>query len=188
MTFDLTRLPVIADAPCPAEEGATPSGVRCRAGLAWGDTIGPVFGIVLEYYVGAAVTGRSVSPVVIIDNFPETEDICALVGADADGAPLDALEMGWRLMGFSGNLAYRPETVARHFRIMPDEADLLFNETMTVLNTVVGMDGQPVLQAGRDFLDSWIDAQRARWKADAQSAIDAHDLEVIGAPAEAADG
>lgn len=155
--------------------------LRARGGLCFREGNGaPLFIITYERIDPNGQWHGGVFPESLLDVFPEFEDLRRLELCDIEGEPLDSVRNGWFWLGFENpQQPFDPEAVAQFFRISIKEAFDLYEEIVEAM--VDKADTVPNERARRLFKD-WIEKQRPRWKADAQSVITAHDLTVFGDP------
>lgn len=118
-----------------------------------------------------------------VEDFPEFDDLALLMGCDHRGEPVGAEREGWRLLAlpYSGTGAsFSAEALGKLFRIAPVEAEHVRYEILAEIDRIADATGveheeaADVVRAG--FYADWLEAQRPRWQADADSAIEAHDL------------
>lgn len=96
----------------------------------------------------------------ILSAFPEFAPLVALHLSRQDGTPMYALENGWYWNGGTEYQEFDGKVLAEHLRITQEEADGLRD-----------MD--------KDQFEAFVNSQRARWKAEADKAIQDFDLQVV---------
>lgn len=108
----------------------------------------------------------------VLAKHPDLSDIVALHLSDTDGVPMHALENAWYWWSdYEGRGAFprgdhdRLDILAKHLRVTRAEVDALDLPTFR-------MSGAEI---PAEFV-AYIDAQRERWKAEADAAIDKYDL------------
>jgi len=110
---------------------------------------------------------------------PDMADIVALHLCDIDGAPMHALENGFFWLG--GTHWQKPDfsIAASHFRISETEAralaDSLFGASFS---PTAGFLSQHEAKTAKARLAAWVEAQRPRWKAEADAIIAKYALPV----------
>lgn len=118
-----------------------------------------------------------------VEDFPEFDDLALLTRSDHRGEPIGAEAEGWRLLAipYAGSAAtFSAEVLGKLFRIAPVEAEHVRYEILAEIDRIADATGveheeaADVVRAG--FYADWLEAQRPRWQADADSAIEAHDL------------
>ncbi|MDT8900613.1 hypothetical protein [Anaeroselena agilis] len=97
----------------------------------------------------------------ILKAWPDLADLVALHLSDIDGQPMHAIENGWYWNGGTKWQAYKRETLAAHLRVSEEEADRV-HETCTT----------------KEQFAAYVEAQRPRWKAEAEAAIAKYDLKI----------
>lgn len=135
---------------------------------------------------GTAGTAKSTG----LEDFPEFDDLALLTTSDEFGVPVGALTWGWDALAIvpgAVGRAFLPVAVGEFFRISPLEASQLRQDVLDEMvshRQIVGSDvpEDDVVAAGRAFFEAWVEDQKPRWKADAESAIAAHDLVEFGDP------
>jgi hypothetical protein len=107
----------------------------------------------------------------ILRRFPRFADLADLHLSDINGAPMHAVENAAYFAGISTYPdARNVETLARHLRIAPEAAAELIRQ----------LDTFETKEAAKAHLVMFIDTQRPRWKAEAESCIAKHNLRVFG--------
>lgn len=121
-----------------------------------------------------------------LEDWPEFDDIAALTTSTINGEPIDAEDTAWRLLGMEAGQGFDAEALCGHLRISLTEALELRRAIIAEIEAgetkAVGLPESEDNAAffGRALLEAWIEAQKPRWQAEAQSAIDTHGLIVFG--------
>ena len=97
----------------------------------------------------------------ILKAWPDLSDLVALHLSDIDGAPMHSVENGWYWNGGTKWQEYKRETLADHLRISPEEADRVHLTYTT-----------------KEAFAEYVEQQRPRWKAEAETAIAKYGLKV----------
>lgn len=95
----------------------------------------------------------------ILARWPDLKPLADLHLSDIDGVPMYALENGYYHLGGTKGDAVKLDVAARHFRITEAEA-----------NELVGMS--------KANLAVWVEAQKPRWLAEANTVIEMFNLEI----------
>lgn len=117
----------------------------------------------------------------ILRQCPQFADLAALHLSDIDGVPMHALENGFYHLG--GTHWERPKyaVAAKHFRITEDEARQLVRDLFgDHFSTTAGFLTKTAAIAAKVRLAEWIEAQRPRWKREAEACIAHHNLRIYG--------
>ncbi len=96
----------------------------------------------------------------ILEHFPEYADIVALHCSSIDGEPMHCLGNGWYWLGKTKYEERNNAFLASHFRISLEDAEKLSFETKADLAV-------------------WIEAQKPRWKQEADDCIKKHNLQIF---------
>lgn len=96
--------------------------------------------------------------------WPDLEPLVVLHLSAANGMPTHAMENGWYWLGKTKWQSFDRDAVARHFRILPCQADIL----RITIETKAQMQ-------------DWVNEQKPRWKAEADNAIATFDLQEVAA-------
>jgi len=97
----------------------------------------------------------------ILKAWPDLADLVALHLSDINGAPMYAVENGWYWNGGTKWQEYKRETLAAHLRVSLEEADRVHATCTT-----------------KEQFAAYVEAQRDRWKAEAEAAIAKYDLKI----------
>jgi hypothetical protein len=120
---------------------------------------------------------------IILEHFPQFADLAALHLSDIDGMPMHTLENGFYHLG--GTHWERPkfDVAARHFRITEAEArQLVYDLFGDSFSLTGGFLSTGEANKAKARLSQWVDAQRPRWKAEADACVAKHGLVVYGDP------
>jgi hypothetical protein len=128
----------------------------------------------------------------ILQHFPKYADMAALHLCDIDGAPTSTVENGLYYLGATEWQGFDAGAVSRHFRISESDALTLARDIFGIyFSPTVGVIADKprygrskfysvAVADARTKLVAWVDSQRARWKAEADSCIAKHGLVVYG--------
>lgn len=103
-------------------------------------------------------------------------DMIALHGSYIDGEPLHALENGWYHLGFTEWQAINRDHAKKYFRISDAELDTLLQH---INYPVLGIPSSEIREA-RLRLNDWVEAQKPRWKAEAEACFARHGRIIFG--------
>ena len=125
---------------------------------------------------------------IIAERFPELADMIALHLSDMDGAPMHAGANAWYWLAgvvdlgeeYHGGSGSFPKSASECLRIF---CDYVRTDKATALQ-LAGKANQRTRRwgkkAARDEFNDWIEAQRPRWKAEANAAIRKYRLGIYG--------
>jgi len=116
----------------------------------------PYFSVTAQIW-GSHGTGYGMQHEVVRRIFPELEPVIALHLCDPDGVPMHAFANAKSHLGIGEYSKLNLDALARHLRISQEEAAALKTRG----------DGFP----GDAWLQSYVDQQRPRWKAEAEAAV-----------------
>lgn len=148
----------------------------------------PYFSVTAAGYTNGREDFGGACHALILQHFPALADIVALHLSDINGAPMHAsgngyywlagiVDMGERYHGGSGEFGKSAKECARiaaeHFRTTEQQVIALAGET----NKVYKARGS---SAARRHVERYTDAQRPRWKAEADAVIRRYKLGVYG--------
>ena len=127
--------------------------------------------------------GGGADHVLILKYFSRFADLAALHLCSMDGAPMHSAGNGWYWLagacgglgesyhGSTGSWAKTPQecvgVLARHLRISAEEAQFIVQQAREGRYT-------------KEDLARFVEAQRPRWKAEAEACISKHDLKIFG--------
>jgi hypothetical protein len=119
---------------------------------------------------------------ILLNFFPEFEDLVALRGCHRRGCPMDALSRLLRELGLTGDAPFNAERAAKLMRTTPAEMELLFIDAMKAIQPTTTSDSgydwsdADTLDAAWGVVEAYAEAQAPRFKADADSVFAAHEL------------
>ena len=95
----------------------------------------------------------------ILKHFPELQPVADLHLSDVNGVPMHAVENGWHWCGGTKYQAFDAKLLASHLRVSKEEAIAIHAECPT-----------------KEAFQDRVEGMRLRWKAEADSAIEAFSL------------
>ena len=119
----------------------------------------------------------------VLKHFQQFADLVALHLSDINGAPMYALENGFYHLG--GTHWQKPNfaIAADHFRITEAQARALAADLFGhSFSETAGFLSKGEAEKAKARLAVWVEAQRPRWKAEADACVAKHGLVVYGDP------
>jgi hypothetical protein len=137
----------------------------------------PYFSITATLYEGGRDVAGGCLHDTIEDWFPgQFTDLIAMHLSSMSGGPTHAIENGWYHLGYTKWQTINRAHAKKHFRINDTELD----DLIALVNyPVLGIPSTGIREA-KIRLVAWVEAQKPRWKAEADACIARHGLVVFG--------
>ena len=116
----------------------------------------------------------------ILRHFPQFADLAALHLADINGLPMYAVENGCYYLGGTHWEKFKPEVVAKHFRITVEDAHSLRDSLGISDEVTAGSVNAPESKLAKMGLVDYVERQKPRFIAEACRCIERHDLQLFG--------
>lgn len=148
----------------------------------------PHFSITGEVREGVRLAAVGCCHDIIAERLPELRDVIALHLSDMDGAPMHAESNGWYWLAgavdvgekYHGSNGSNAKGADECMRIFADHVRMPKAEAIRIVGRFANLVKAEGKDAARKAFGAWIDAQRPRWKAEADALIRKYGFGIYG--------